>query len=557
MTNFLKRRRSFLRHLPRETRLFYDDLQCGINRIYFNGTMRLKTKIITYISAVLILLVFAIAYMIFAVIQPKRLEKLMEATMLKVAGSIAYELGSDLQTNDSERFARVARRLLLLEDVYGVSVYNERGQLYFSSQFKTTPTAKLEPAIYQRVFMEKTPHFQPETIDHRRVLTLFSPIVLEQNTIGVLRLTFTFDSLQKYRYESLGASLLACMLGLAVMVALVYWMLSALFARIRAVITNMNTIIRENDLTQRVLVESPDEIGELGQVFNRMVEGLVRLAKEIQDAGAQVSTSTEKIVHVAKSQLETAEELMFSVEEAQIGVEELEKLADHISEKSGTVLTDAEYTLTRTIRGVEVVEALVSDMNDVNEISRQGVDQIIVLNQKARQITDIVTIIEDITANTKLIAFNATIEAARAGDAGRGFSVVAHEIRNLADSVSVATGSIRRIVQDMQDATALSSKIAANEREKVEHGMGSVQRTNEHLDMVLTMLKNTVLHAREISNATEEQQASNVRIVKKMQKFFEIAQSAKSSTAHTNSSARELNRLSEKMLAAVERFKVQ
>jgi methyl-accepting chemotaxis protein len=220
------------------------------------------------------------------------------------------------------------------------------------------------------------------------------------------------------------------------------------------------------------------------------------------------------------------------------------------------VLNNAEYTLKKTIRGVEVVEELVTEMNDIDEITREGVQQITALNKEAQQITEIVTIIEDITANTKLIAFNATVEAARAGESGKGFSVVANEIRNLADSVGVATSNIRKIIQGMQDATTQSAEIEAREKEKVEHVLQSVQRTKDHLDMVLRMLDDTVNHARDISLATEEQKVSNDRIFEKMQEFFEIAQFAKVRSADTSASARELDRLAEELQATVEQFKL-
>lgn len=519
--------------------------------------MKLKTKIITYVSTVLVSLVLAIAIIVFWVIQPDRLEKLMRATMLKVAGSVVYELGLQLQENDSTRFNKLSRRLIRLEDVYGLSVYDLDGRLYFTSQHMTILEPKIEQAIYQQVFQEQQHLFVEEMIDQQNMLSLFYPIIENDRLLGALKLTFTFESLHAYRRESIVASLLACIVGLFILVILVYYLLSNVFSRIRAVITKMNTIIRERDLTQRVHVQSRDEIGELGEVFNRMVEGLLRLTREIQGAGLRVTTSTEKIVETARYQLERAEELMESVDEARRGVEDVKKLSEHISKKAETVLNNAEYTFKKTIRGVEVIEELVTEMNEVDVINKESVRQINALIHKAQQITEIVTMIEDITANTKLIAFNATIEAARAGDAGKGFSVVASEIRSLADSVGVATNNIRKIIRDMQEATTLSAEIEAKEQQKVEHGLLSVRRTKEHLDMVQRMLDDTVKHAREISQATEEQKTSNDTLFKKIQEFFHIAQSTKASSANTSESARSLDRLAEEMQATVERFKLE
>ncbi len=518
--------------------------------------MKLKTKIITYVSSVLIILVLTIAFIVFGLIQPDRLQKFMKATMLKVAGSIVYEVAVDLQTNDNKRFNRLSRHLLTLEDVYGLAVYDAAGQLHFSSHFMTILPPKLDEEIYQRIFEEQQSLFQKESFYNTEILSLFYPISEENKVIGALRLMFTFDSLQRYRWESMSASLLACGIGLIVLIILVYSLLSNLFSRIRAVIKKMNTIIQERDLTQRVIVESHDEIGELGEVFNRMAERLLHLTREIQRAGLRVTTSTEQIVDAARSHLEDAEDLMVSIEEAKVGIEELKKLADQISGKAETVLNNAEYTLENTVRGVEVIEKLVKDMHKVDKINREGIDQINTLIKKAQQITEIVTIIDDITANTKLIAFNATIEAARAGESGKGFSVVASEIRSLADSVGVATSGIRKIIQDMQEATTQSAEIEAKEQEKVASVLQSVERTKEYLDMILRMLDDTVNHARDISLATDEQKVSNSRIIEKMQEFFEIAQFTKSRSADTSTSASELERLAEELQATVEQFKL-
>jgi methyl-accepting chemotaxis protein len=518
--------------------------------------MKLQTKIILYVSAVLIILVLAIAYVVFGLLQPVRLEKFMEATMLKVAKSIAYEVRLAVQMHDDERLTQLASSLSQVDDVVGLAVYDTAGKLHFSLEPGNTPP-ELPAWTYLQIFDKRQHLFQKEALADQEVLHLFYPISDEQKVIGALRLTFTFESIRQYRVESISVSLIACGIGLVILVGLVYSLLSQLFRRIRAVRTKMTTIIQERDLTQRVMIESPDEIGELGDVFNNMVETLLHLTREIQIVGLRVTSSAAQIVDVAKAHLEAAEDLMGSVEEAKAGVEELKKLAEQISGKTALVLKNAEYTLNKTILGGEVVEELVTEISEIDEINQESVRQMTALNEKAQQITEIVTLIEDMTANTKLIAFNATIEAARAGGAGKGFSVVASEIRSLADSVGVATRNIRAIIQDMQAATTRSAETEAKEREKVEHGTLIVTRTKEHLDMVLKMLEDTVNHARDISLATEEQKVSNSQIIERIQEFFQIAQFTKSKSAETSASARELDRLAEELQAMVERFKLE
>ena len=523
--------------------------------------MKLKTKIIIYVSSVLITLVFAIALIVFWGIQPNRLEHLMEATMLNVAGSVAYEIEQDMQTGNAARFAGLAGRLRGMEDVYGIALYDRAGIRHFSAEFHPLAPPSLPSDALQSIALTGRPLFQHETeADGKRrpLLSLLYPISREQSgMLGVIKLTFTFEGLHRYRQESIAASLLACVIGLLVLVLLVYSLISSVFSRMRAVMVKMNTIIRERDLTQRVFVERADEVGELGGGFNRMVERLLRLTREIQGAGQRVTASTEKIVTVAKSQLETANGLMDSAQEAKTAVEAFKHLSEQIAEKTGTVLANAEYTLKNTMRGVEVVEELVTEMNEVDATTKAGVEQMHSLSEKAHQITEIVTFIEEITANTKLIAFNATIEAARAGEAGKGFSVVAEEIRSLADSIGVATGNIRKIIQDMQEAASRSAEIEAKEQKSVERGLQSVRRTKDYLGMMLKMIDDTVKYARGIAQAADEQNASTADLFEKIHQFLEIAQEAKANSVHTSASARELDRLAEEMQATVERFKLE
>ena len=516
-------------------------------------SMKLKTKIITYVSGVLVTLVLSSACVVFGVMQPIRLEQFMRDTMLKVAVGLIYEISMDVQENDHARFDDLTRRLLALGDVHSLIVYAPDGHVRLTS---VAPPPPIAPELLRTIWQSQQPHFETEQVAPQPLESLYYPINAAPTVGGVLKLSFTFASLHAYRRDSLFASLFACVVGLVVLVALVYVLLSNLFRRIRSVIFKMNTIIREQDLTQRVLVQSSDEIGELGEVFNRMADRLLELTKATQRSGLRVTASTEQIVSVAKSQLETAEQFMVSVEQARSGVALFKNLSDQISANAQSVLTNAEFTLHQTIQSVAVVAELVTQMNAVEAINREGIRQIEILIQKAQQITAIVTIIEEITANTKLIAFNATIEAARAGEAGRGFSVVAHEIRSLAASVDVATGNIRKIIRDMQDATTRSAEIENQEQAQVEHGLHGVTRTQEHLDLVLNMLRETVKHARDISAATANQTISTNNLFDTMQKFFQIAQSTKTSSEHTSASARELDRLAEGMQRTVERFKL-
>jgi methyl-accepting chemotaxis protein len=519
--------------------------------------MKLQTTTIMSVATLLILFGGAIIIVIFSVIQPVYLERLSHTTMLTMAGALAYELRLDLHAQDQSRFVQVVQPIIEGKDVYGVAVYDDLGELRFSSFDTLRLPQQLEPLIHYQAIDTQQTKYLTETVRGTLIHTLYYPLRDGDTIVGVLRLMCTFESLRQYRRNTFESSLL--MIGGAILTILLLLtaLLSQIFKRIQAVTTTMETMIRSRDFTQRTLIASQDEIGKLGQVFHKITERLLHLTHEIQQAGQRLKPSVTHITDAAQSHQHAAEALLTASEDVNRKVEALKHLTEQIDQKAGAVVSNAEYTLNNTIHGMDMVDELVAEMTEIDAISRDGVQHVVHLLEKAGQIAEIITIIDDMTANTKLIAFNATVEAARAGDAGRGFSVVAIEIRNLADSIGVATGNIRTIIQDIQEATHRSARVEARERDKVERGMRIVTRTKEHLDLVLHRLDETVAHAREISLATEEQNAATDRILGNMHTFLAIAHTTRTSSAETAAAVKELERLGAELRTTVAQFRLE
>lgn len=496
-------------------------------------------------------------FVMFGVIQPAHLKTLIHTTMLNMASALAYELQLDLHTQDHARFHQIVQPITNGKDVYGIAVYDAVGELRFSSFDTLRLPQQLEPLVHYQTLDARQTVFHSETLRGTQVYTLYSPLHTGDVSMGVLRLMCHFESLRTYRRRTFEIGLLMTAGAILTILLLLTALLSRVFTRIRAVTTTMGTMIRSRDLTQWTLVASHDEIGELGQMLHKMIERLLHLTHEIQQTGLRLTPSVAHIAEVAQSHEQAAVELLTAIAEVKRGVEALQHLAEQIDTRAGAVVSNAEYTLNTTIQGMEMVDELVTEMTEIDAINREGVQHVAQLLEKAGQISEIVTMIEDMTANTKLIAFNATVEAARAGESGRGFSVVATEIRTLADTISGATDNIRTIIQEMQEATGQSARIKARERDKIEHGVRIVSRTKEHLDMVLHRLDETVTHARDISFATEEQHAATDRISEKMQTFFEIAHAAKVSSADTTASVKQLERVGSELRTTVEQFRLE
>lgn len=488
------------------------------------------------------------------VIQPDRHKQVLQRTMLTLGGSLAYELGDALRTQDSARIAAFVTHVAQFPNIYGLAVYDQAGALAVSSfeTLKLPPT--LAPLIHYQVIDTRQPFFQAETLRGTAVYSLFYPISDGTAVPGVLRVIWTVDEFRHDRRDTLTLALLTCGVATGCVLLLVSSLFTPFLTRIQSVRTILDLMLRERDLTQRCVDETPDEIGDVAHLLNKVADYVLHFARDTRRIGRQMSSIIARSVEVTLNHQQASEELLLAIEGVGLGLEELKKLTEHIAEKAGSVVSNTEYTLNSTIQSVEVMDTLVTEMNEIDLIHQDGQQQFARLNEHVEHITDIVTIIEDLAANTRLIAFNATVESARAGETGKGFAVVAAEIKSLAENVSVATGNIRKIIRAIQSAADHAVSIKTKEREHIEHGLRSVHHAKEHLDMVLHMLDHNVSHARDIFLASETQNASNHRMIEKMHQFIEVAQGVKMTSMDSLLAIRELERLANELRMMVEAF---
>ncbi len=227
----------------------------------------------------------------------------------------------------------------------------------------------------------------------------------------------------------------------------------------------------------------------------------------------QVNRRAEAIAEAFKRQAGQASRLSSSVVEISSTMEEFSSTAGQIAQHSHKVVARADKTLEDTKRGASEVENLTFKINDINSNIAENLNEIISLGKKSKEINKIMEIINNIANQTKLIAFNAALEAASAGEAGRRFGVVAVEIRRLADSVVESTGGIEARITEIQDAVnrlvMSSEKSSQLAQEGQEYASHTVVMLIESVDGV----EETADAARQISTSIQQQQVASSQVV--------------------------------------------
>ncbi|MDA8085253.1 MAG: methyl-accepting chemotaxis protein, partial [Nitrospiraceae bacterium] len=207
----------------------------------------------------------------------------------------------------------------------------------------------------------------------------------------------------------------------------------------------------QNDLTVRIPVTERNEFGEIAQLFNAYMENLRKIMRKVSDAALDINSHSNEISGSVEEQAAVLTEQSAAVTEITSTMEELSASSSQIAEHSKAVVDTANKTCDDLKVGAKSVEAVITKMTEIGNDNEKSMQEINELGKKSKEISKIMNIINNIADQTKLIAFNAALEASSAGEAGKRFAVVAVEIRRLADSVMESTGEIESKISEIQE----------------------------------------------------------------------------------------------------------
>jgi methyl-accepting chemotaxis protein len=321
--------------------------------------------------------------------------------------------------------------------------------------------------------------------------------------------------------------------------------------------------LADGSLDETIEQVGVDEVGQLAAAFNRMSQVIVGNLREqisksdqmvisVRDAIQQVSGSASGIMAIAAQQASGSTEQATAVQQATTTSEEIAVTARQVAENSERVESMAQTAGVASSRGKEAVGDAMSGMISLRGQVQSIAEAMLELGEDSQKIGGIVDIIDEISDQTNLLSLNAAIEAAGAGEAGKRFSIVANEVKRLAERTVDATGQIKALIGQIQKATNATIMLTEQGTKGVDAANELVTRVSSELDNINNSIGETQTAAGEIKLSTQQQTTASEQMVETIAEVRDVAIQVAESAQETTQAIGDLTSLAERLKAMVE-----
>lgn len=339
-----------------------------------------------------------------------------------------------------------------------------------------------------------------------------------------------YDDVDAHMSEVLNG-IKAGLLLILVLSALLSWLIArTITGPVKEVVETIKDIARgEGDLTKRLPVHGKNEVGELSLHFNTFVDKLHGIISQVSGSALQLASSASQLQTTSKEMSQSVANLSSQSTSLATAGEEMSATSSDIAGNCHHAATNASGASGKAAEGAEVVTQSIEVMQAIAERVKNAADTVASLGNRSDQIGTIVGTIEDIADQTNLLALNAAIEAARAGEQGRGFAVVADEVRALAERTTRATREIGEMIKTIQKETREAVQTMEQSVTQVEQGSTHASASGRSLQEILEIINDVTEQISQIATAAEEQTATTREISSNVLNLNELA--------HQNSTA--------------------
>lgn len=309
------------------------------------------------------------------------------------------------------------------------------------------------------------------------------------------------------------------------------------------------------DLSARVPVNTSDEVGQVGEAFNRMAESLQELIGRLQWTGIQLTTSTTEISAAAKQQESSIVEQEATTKQIAVTAKEISTTAKDFARTMSDVSTTAEQTSSLAAAGRKGLGQMEGIMGEMVEASKNIASKLAVLSEKAGNITSVITTITKVADQTNLLSLNAAIEAEKAGEHGRSFSVIAKEIRRLADQTANATLDIEKMVNEIVSAVSAGVMGVDKFSEVIHSGVSQASTVGGQLTKIIEQVQQLTKSFEVVNQGMQAQSIGAEQINESISQLSDTARQTTESILHFHKAIEELNNAAQEMQMAVSKIK--
>ncbi len=357
-----------------------------------------------------------------------------------------------------------------------------------------------------------------------------------------------------------GATLaLVIFLGTAVVLAAgaaVFFLVRRLMAPLRELTAATARVVAEGDFRGTLEVRSKDEIGQLAASFTELMAQLRSLLVALRSSAEQLDTAATQLTESASVQNEAVSQQAVALHETQLAAQQLQEASQAAARRVEAIQREAEQASGFGEAGEAAVSGSVGGLTHIRSHVEQMGRTISELNQRTRQVGDITRTVKDLADQSNVLALNASIEAARSGEAGRSFAVVARQLRSLADQSAGATTRVQAILGDIGKAISAAVDTSEGGAREVESGLEQVRAAGESLRSLATIIQNNGQAVRSIAEAVSQQDAGIAELFAALSSMADLADQIVDRMTASEQAAIQLSAASHELTAIVGRYQL-
>jgi methyl-accepting chemotaxis protein len=380
---------------------------------------------------------------------------------------------------------------------------------------------------------------------------------LDQSLETMLERVGQFTEKSAKRAESHEQSAIVVLVSISLISIVIGFLVSALFARFLISAIDKATVVASGDLTQDIKVDSSDEIGELLKAINGMRLKLLDMLSDISETTEQLSTASEEMSSITTQTSETIKTQRSETEQVATAMNEMTATVQDVSVNISHTASAAGDAYEQTQQGSQIVQRAISQINKLAEQVESSSHTINELERHSEAINTVLDVIKGIADQTNLLALNAAIEAARAGEQGRGFAVVADEVRTLAGRTRESTDEINEMIEKLQAGSHQAVVVMDQSREEAKSAVEFAEQTGTALVTITQAVEKINEMSSQIASAAEEQRSVAEEINRNIVRINDMSNQTADGASETALASQNLAHMATELQGLVAQFTVR
>ncbi|WP_153916122.1 methyl-accepting chemotaxis protein [Shewanella sp. TC10] len=359
-------------------------------------------------------------------------------------------------------------------------------------------------------------------------------------------------------FDTIVSSIIMVLLVMLITSAVIFFTIQKLLTKpLNRIVAAMDDIASgEGDLTKRIDINSNDELGQLSDSFNAFVQNIQAIIGQCNNTTEQVMSESDNVSILVNDFTTTVNTQKGYIEQIATAATQMTQTIHGISDNAQTSLDYATQATEESSQGSMLADNANTLMADLTEEVGNATEVVSDLHKNSESISEVLEVIKNIAEQTNLLALNAAIEAARAGEQGRGFAVVADEVRTLASRTQDSTGDIEKIIAKLQES-ASSAVLAMNQgKRKTDQGVELISKVSDKLAQINQAIALIKEQSNETASTIKEQASASDEITKQTISVNQLAETAVSQTEEMATKSKAQKDITQELTQTISQFKV-